>query len=372
VIDRREQVRLLSLGAGILLLVAAAVLIGLRGGNRPAATGTPAASHPASPSASPSPAGPTLRSLAAAHHLRIGSAANTSALQSDPAYRTVLQREFSSVTPEDAMKWAQVEPEPGSPDWTAADRIVALAQHNGQAVYGHALVWHTAVPQWLTTGGFAPTDLAALLRRHIQDEVSRYRGMVWAWDVVNEPLDASGKLQDSLWSRNLGAGYIADAFRWAHAADPDAELFLNEFGTESVNAKSNALFNLVSQLRTQGVPIGGVGFQLHWTTNPLPADFTANLRRFAALGVDVAITEADVRIALPATLTKLTAQASVYRQAIGACLAVPRCVSFTVWGFSDRYSWIPNLQPGSGAACLFDSEFHPKGAYAAVAETLAK
>ena len=126
------------------------------------------------------------------------------------------------------------------------------------------------------------------------------------------------------------------------------------------------------QLRAQGVPINGVGFQLHWTTSPLPADFSANLRRFAALGVDVAVTEADVRIVLPATLDKLNAQASVYRQAIAGCLAVPRCVSFTVWGFSDRYSWIPSLQQGTGDACLFDSELHPKGAYAAVVDTLAK
>jgi endo-1,4-beta-xylanase len=110
---------------------------------------------------------------------------------------------------------------------------------------------------------------------------------------------------------------------------------------------------------------------MHWTTGPLPDDVTANLRRFAALGVDVAVTELDVRIILPTTLEKLTAQAAAYRQAISSCLAVPRCVSFTVWGFSDRYSWIPGLQPGAGAACLFDSEFHPKGAYAAVAEALA-
>lgn len=371
-IERRQQVRLLGVGAGVLLVVAAAVLVGLRAAGRPSAAGTPASSccRP-SPSASPSPSAPTLRSLAAAHHLRIGTAANTAALASDPDYVAVLRREFTSVTPEDAMKWAQVEPTEGQYDWSAADRIVALAQRDGQQVYGHELVWYTALPSWLTAGTFAPADLSALLHKHIQDEVSRYRGKVWAWDVVNEPFNANGSLQDSVWSRGLGPGYIAQAFQWARAADPDAELFINDFGVEGINAKSNALYNLVRQLRAQGVPIGGVGFQVHWTTSPLPDDFAANLRRFAALGVDVAITEADVRIVLPATLDKLSAQASVYRQAIDACLAVPRCVSFTVWGFSDRYSWIPGLQPGTGAACLFDSEFHPKGAYAAVAEELA-
>jgi endo-1,4-beta-xylanase len=188
--------------------------------------------------------------------------------------------------------------------------------------------------------------------------------------VVNEAFNADGSLRDSIWLRVLGPDYIAQVFRWAHAVDPSATLFLNEFGIEDSNGKTEAVYALVQRLRAEGVPIGGVGFQLHWTADPLPGGFLPTLRRFAALGVQVAVTEADVRIALPVTFDKLAAQASVYRQAVSACLAVSRCVSFTVWGFTDRYSWIPEHNTEDGAACLFDKAYRPKGAYRAVLAAL--
>lgn len=311
---------------------------------------------------------PTLRSLARSRGIRVGSAASISALDDDARYAEVLRREFSSITPEDAMKWRNVEPVRGTYNWSQADRLVEFAQRNRQQVYGHALVWHSSLPDWLSQDTLTTAEAETLLGRHITDEVTRYKGKIWAWDVVNEPLDADGNLRNSVWLRTLGPDYVAKALRWARAADPVARLFINDYGIEGINAKSDALYRLVRKLRASGVPIDGVGFQTHWNTDPLPADFAKNLRRFADLGIEVAITEADVRIVRPASAESLAAQAAVYRQAAEACLSVPRCVSFTVWGFSDKYSWVPSAQPGTGEACLFSVDYRAKPAYDAVAE----
>ena len=374
--DRRSRARLVTAGTGALLLVSSVLMLAIHGTSATTAerprVGTGCAASGPSPAAGCSGGvpEPTLRSLARGRGLVIGSAASAEALAQDPQYATVLGSQFGAVTPEDAMKWSRVEPRPGQYDWAGADRVVDFARRNNQQVYGHALVWYTSLPGWLETGGRSDPEIAALMRQHITDEVARYRGKVWAWDVVNEPLGAGGKPRASLWSRALGPDYIAEAFRAAHAADPGAKLFLNEFGADGINAKSDALYKLVRRLLSEGVPIHGVGFQSHLNLEPAPAHRVDNLRRFTALGIDVAITEADVRIVGPSTPAKLKAQAEVYRQTIKTCLAVARCVSFTVWGFTDRYSWIPNVQADAGAACLYDAELVPKPAYAAVAGAL--
>jgi endo-1,4-beta-xylanase len=311
----------------------------------------------------------SLRTLAEPHQLRMGTAVDTNAL-ANPLYRDLLSRQFSAVTAEDVMKWTAVEPAQGVYNRAATDQLIAFAEASDQEVYGHTLVWHKQVPEWVSGGAFSDAQLADVLRRHIQDEVSYFRGNVWAWDVVNEPLVEDGSLRDSLWSQRLGPGYIADAFRWARAADPDVQLFINDFGIEGINAKSNALYDLVASLLAEDVPIDGVGFQVHWTLAPLPNTFVDNLRRFAALGVDVAITELDARMPEPATPEKLEQQAAVYAEAIDTCLAVDGCVSFTVWGFTDAHSWVPRFYPGMGAAAMFDADFRPKPAYEAVVDAL--
>lgn len=312
---------------------------------------------------------PPLRELADARRIRLGSAVNVDALR-DAEYREILGREFNAVTPETAMKWSMVEPRRGEYDRSAADELLAFAERHDQQVYGHTLVWHKQVPDWVTEGDYDDAQLRDVLRKHVQDEASYFRGRVWAWDVVNEALDEDGTLRDSLWARRLGPDYIADAFRWAEAADPDAKLFINDYGIEGINTKSDAMYALVGRLLAQGVPIDGVGFQVHWSLDPLPDTLQANLERFAALGVDVAITELDVRMPEPATEEQLKRQAELYAQVVGACLAVPRCVSVTVWGFSDAYSWVPSQYPGRGAAAIFDADHRPKPAYTAVAEML--
>ncbi len=292
----------------------------------------------------------------------VGSAVPASALANEPDYRAVLTREFDNFTPENEMKWGVVEPARGQYDWSGADAIVGYARQHGKTVRGHTLVWHSQLPDWV--GGLSAADLRTAVRQHIATEMTRYRGKIRAWDVVNEAFNDDGTRRASVFQQKLGDGYIADAFRSARAADSTAKLYINDYNTEGLNAKSDALYNLVRTLKRQGVPIDGVGFQTHLSIQyGFPDGMRANLARFAALGVDVAITEADVRIPLPADSAKLATQASYFKQAWDACQAVSRCVEFTTWGFTDRHSWVSGTFPGEGAACLFDTNLKPKPAY---------
>ncbi|MGH3387364.1 MAG: endo-1,4-beta-xylanase, partial [Actinomadura sp.] len=233
-----------------------------------------------------------LRELARKTGVQIGSAVDVTALANEADYRDVLNREFNAVTAENAMKWESVEPQRGVFDWSGADAVVANARRNHQTVRGHTLVWHNQLPAWLTEGVAAgtitSTELRGILRDHIRTEVGRYRGKVAYWDVVNEAFNEDGTLRQTIWLDQLGPGYIADAFRWAHQADPKAKLYYNDFNLESIGPKSDAALALVGQLRAQRVPIHGVGFQGHLAIQfGFPSDLADNFRRFAAAGMDV-------------------------------------------------------------------------------------
>ncbi|MFI6328424.1 endo-1,4-beta-xylanase [Micromonospora chersina] len=363
---RHTPLLAVTLAVSAVLLAVLVVVVAANGHGRsrgPSAAGSPTPSPPAA-----TPERDRLRDLMPSG-VRIGTAIDGRALSLDSTYRDVLAAEFDTVTAENAMKWRNLEPSEGVNTWVGADQLVDFAQRNRQSVYGHTLVWHNDVPQWVSPD-WSPERLRAVLRAHVTAVVSRYRDRVWAWDVVNEALDEDGSLRDTLWLRKLGPGYIADAFRWAHAADPGARLFINDYGTEMRTRKSDALLKLVRDLRAQGVPVDGVGFQAHLESDRPPAGLAANLRRFAALGVSVAITELDVRVKLPAGPEKLRQQAAVYRDVLAACLSLPACVSLTVWGFTDARSWIPNYHRGYGAACLLDERYRPKPAHAAMIELL--
>jgi endo-1,4-beta-xylanase len=301
----------------------------------------------------------------------LGTAVDMSALANDPTYARLTARLFDIVTPENVMKWETVEPQQGVTDFSQGDALVRFARANDQAVRGHTLVWHSQLPTWLTSGTFTPDQLRDILRRHIFEEAGHFRGRIYAWDVVNEAFNEDGTLRQTIWLNALGPGYIADAFRWAHQADPHAKLYYNDYNLESIGPKSDAALALVEQLKAQHVPIDGVGFQGHLGIQyPYPDTFGDNLKRFAAAGVDVAITEADVRMVLPVTPEKLATQATYFGNMGRSCAAVRRCVSFTLWGFTDKYSWVPGFFDGEGAATPFDEEFRPKPAWFALRDAL--
>jgi endo-1,4-beta-xylanase len=365
---RRSVIALTTGTLGVSLLVGGAAI------SRPAAAAPSASSAPAAAAARavPDPTNATLRQLARHTKLRIGTAVDMNALANDATYRELVAREFDSVTPENVMKWGPLEPVRGQINFGPADELVRFAKEHGQKVRGHTLVWHSQLPSWLTSGTWTAAELRAILRQHIFTVAGHFRGQIWAWDVVNEAVDDSGtKLRDTIFLRTLGPGYIADAFRWAHQADPKAILFYNDY-IEGINAKSTFVYNLLRDLRAQGVPVQGVGFQGHLSTDfPFPNDMLQNLRRFAALGLKTAVTEADVRQTLPSTPATVNAQAQGFSLMLQSCLLVRSCISYTLWGFTDKYNWVPGVFPGQGEATPFDVNFKPKPAYDTMRRDLA-
>ena len=197
----------------------------------------------------------------------------------------------------------------------------------------------------------------------------QFIGKIYAWDVVNEVIDdGSGKLRDSIFSRTFNSSFIEEAFRTAHAADPNAKLYINEYNLEAVDTKSDALYALVKELKGKGVPVHGVGLQGHFRENEIPSTFQDNLKRFADLGVDVAITELNIRYKLPGSADKKAKQAQDYSHAFSACMNVERCVGVTVWGFTDKYSNI--FDQGYGEQELWTADFQPKSSVDAVDKVL--
>ena len=312
-----------------------------------------------------------LRYLADKNGILIGTCVSSSHL-TDRDYVETLIREFSVVTTENELKFEIVHPSPNTYVFEPADRIISLAEANGMRVRGHTLVWHAQLPPWIVNGNFTKEEWKKVLREHILTVVGRYRGRIWAWDVVNEAVDDTGSLRDTVWLKNIGPEYIELAFRWAHEADPGALLFYNDYGIEEVNAKSDAVYRLIKELLKRNVPIHGVGFQMHVSLDnpPNPQKVAENIKRFTDLGLQVHITEMDVRIKLPATEDELIRQAQVYKEILEVCLNSKNCTAFVMWGFTDKYSWIPYAFPGYGAALIFDENYLPKPAYYALWETL--
>ena len=328
----------------------------------------------------------TLRSAAEHSGILIGTAIRTQRL-SELAYATTLAREFNMVEAEDAMKWEVVHPRKDSFDFSQADRVVAFAAGHNMKVRGHTLVWHRQLPAWLTNEKRSHDELTEILERHIKTVVGHYRGQVFAWDVVNEAFDevALGKLRSTIWYDQPGIGfarqgtaYIERCFHWAHEADPEALLFYNEAGAQAINPKSDAIYAMVRDFKHRGVPIDGVGFELHISgLHPDIASISQNMARFTALGIQVHITEMDVALQVDsngnATPQDLQRQAAIYRELASVCLRYPGCTAIQTWGFTDKYSWIGSHSGNrQGAALLFDSQYRPKLSYEALRDTLGR
>jgi len=342
----------------------------------------------ARPAGHQDPQSDSLRDLAAAIGLRVGSAIIPQDLNT-PAWAAVAASQFSVVTPGNEMKWQVVEPTQGNFDWSGADNLMAFAKANNQLVRGHTLCWHNQLPDWLTagvsSGTISSSQLRGLLQQHIYTEVGRYRGRIWQWDVCNEFItDANPQINpDNFWIANAGPGIIADAFRWARQADPHALLFYNDYnigGEDGTNAKADAAYALAQQLLDQHVPIDGIGIQGHLDTQYgwSPQRLQADIERYASLGLKVALTEVDVRTFVDGPTTQVPtdnlsqfAQPFEFSEMLKAVLAVPEAISFTVWGFTDADSWVPGFFTGEGYATIYDVNLNPKAAYFALQSDLA-
>lgn len=305
-----------------------------------------------------------LRDAAAVAGRMAGAALFSSGLGSDATYAAAAGRHFSYVTAEWEMKWDPIQKTQGVYDFSGGDRVVGFAEAHGLRMKGHALVWHGATPAWVES--LTPPELRIAVEDYIRTVAGHYRGHVYAWDVVNEAIDDSRPgLRSTVFSRGLGPDYVAEAFRLAREADPDAELVYNDYGGEGLNRKSNDVYELVRDLKARGL-VDGVGLQMHVSAaSPPPAtDVAANIRRLAALGLRVNISEMDVRVRDVAgdAAVKLARQRQVYRDLVAACVAEPRCEAVTFWGFTDAHSWIDGAF-GPDDPLLLDEQYRAKPAF---------
>ena len=329
----------------------------------------------------------TLRQAALASHRLIGTAIRANKLTN--ATYTATAREFNYLTPENEMKWDALERNPGQFTFQNADRIVQFAQANYIQVKGHTLVWHSQIPQWVRALTTRDEALAAL-ERHISEVVGHFKGKVHAWDVVNEaftdgnaprlrgsdPNDVNSANNangnngpDSPFRRLIGVDHIDRAFTLAHAADPDAVLFYNDFNTEGTSAKANAVFTMVQGMRQRGVPIDGVGLQMHINSTvdgQRSADqIRQNMKRLTDLGLQVVYSELDVSLCGTADIaTRRTQQKQRLSDVTKVCMDNPLCTAMTFWGMADSDSWRDSAcNGGRSEPLLFDTAYQHKDDY---------
>jgi len=333
---------------------------------------------------------------------RVGAALNENQFsERDSRGAALVATQFNTITPENALKWEHVHPQPGTYDFGPSDQYVAFGEKHGMFVIGHTLVWHSQTPRWVfqdATGKPVSRDtLLARMRDHIHSVVGRYKGRIKGWDVVNEALNEDGTLRRSPWLTIIGDDYIAKAFEYAHEADPAAELYYNDYSVENAAKRSGAV-QLITKLKAQGIPIVAIGLQGHDKMDwPTPAQQDSTIVALAKLGVKVNITELDVDV-LPSAVQGRTADVSAraeldpkvnpyvgglpdsVQQALAARYAALFQVFLahrdvidrvTFWGVGDGDSWLNNW-PVRGRVSyplLFDRHDNPKPAFDAVIGT---
>ena len=319
-------------------------------------------------------------------YFTIGVAVSPQALKTDEA--NLILNEFGSMTPENAMKMGPIHPREDWYNWAGADSIAAFAKRNNLKLRGHTLCWHNQTPRWLfidsVTGKQVTKEiLLQRLKDHITTVVKRYKGIIYAWDVVNEAISDKQDeyLRPSLWYQVCGEEFIAKAFQWAHEADPGALLFYNDYN-EINPVKREKIIRLINDLRSKGIPVHGVGLQGHWAVNePSREQLEKTLEDFSKLGLKLQITELDISVypkehnareAKPEDVdtsfstTKEQRQIEVYKMCFELFRKYRQHISaVTFWNISDRHSWLDNfpVRNRKDYPLLFDKNLKPKKAY---------
>lgn len=319
------------------------------------------------------------------NYFPIGVAISPRSLK-DSAERQIILEQFNSVTPENAMKMGPIHPQENTYNWKEADAIVDFAQAHHMRVRGHNLCWHTQTPNWIfhdKDGKLVSKEvLLSRLRDHINNVVGRYKGKIYAWDVVNEAVSDSNDqlLRNSLWYQICGEDFIFKAFEYAHEADPNAVLFYNDYGTENF-AKRERVYQLLKKMLDAGVPVKGVGLQAHWSIIDPSADaIITSIKKFSSLGLDVQITELDISVYTSKDKNPYDANFTPEReqQQIEQYAKVFKVfrdykqylTGVTFWNVSDKYSWLDNfpIRGRKNYPLLFDQNLRPKKAYQAVVQ----
>jgi len=309
----------------------------------------------------------------------------------NPGEVSLILGQFNSLTPENAMKMGPIHPEENRYNWKDADSIVAFAQVHGLKVRGHNLCWHEQTPKWLfrdSVGNLVTKDvLLKRLKDHITAVVNRYKGKIYAWDVVNEAIDDDSTkfLRNSLWYQICGDDFITKAFEYAHEADPNAVLFYNDYNTERPE-KRERVYRLLKQLVDAGVPINAVGIQAHWSVyEPEQKELVATIKRLASLGLKVQVTELDIsiypweknrRALRPGEKDDYTPdlekkQTEKYAEVFKIFRQYREVITgVTFWNISDRNTWLDNypVQGRKNYPLLFDQKLQPKKAWREVVD----
>jgi len=290
----------------------------------------------------------------------------------DEDYLTILEREFNYITPENSGKWGPLNSAPGEWDFTAYDFMVDYAEETGFSYKGHTLVWHSQAPDFIND--LTADELQQAIDAHITTTLSRYAGRIYAWDVVNEAIGDDAEYRDSVLYQKLGEDFIANAFYKARSIDSTAKLYYNDYNIAGINPKSNKVYEMLKELKEQGVPVDGIGFQMHLIASSAPGfdELVENFTRFAELGLRVNVSELDVRISdLPWDQpTNLAIQRQVFHRVASACLAVSACEGITAWGITDKYSWVDSTF-GEDDPLMWSDTYDIKPAYFGLADGFA-
>ena len=323
----------------------------------------------------------TLKGVSA---FKIGAAIDVYRLQTDSLYKNTLLNQHSSITIENAVKWQTVHPSQNSFDFSGGDYIADFCKANNKRLHGHCLIWYQANPDWLNI--FTGDSLAweNLFKTHIKTVVAHYKGKATSWDVVNEAFhDADGTLrvQDiragnnldggCIWAQHIGADYIARAFLYAHEADPDALLFYNEYGQEWNDAKTSSIINMVNDFKARGIPISGLGLQMHTDINASNDGIAKAIQKLATTGLLIHISELDVSVnqsndpALSYSTDLQKKQADKYAFIATQFKTLPKAQQYgiTTWNVGDKDSWIRNYLKHQDWPLLFDDNYAKKPCY---------
>lgn len=271
----------------------------------------------------------------------------------DTYYVAALQNisEFGMITPGNAMKWDATEPTQNTFTYTKGDAIISIADKMGAQVRCHTLLWHSQVPDWVES--FNKAAMLSALENHITEVMTHFGDSCYAWDVANEVMGDDATYRKSFWYNTTGMDYITTAFKTANSVKKSlglsTKLYYNDYNTNSVNAKSTAVMDMIQMLLLDAdIAIDGVGFQSHssYSNTSSTEDLVTNLERFTALGLDVAYTELDVKTSSSSpSEEEQEQQVAVYTNTVAACQQVEKCVGVTIWDFDDTYTWLDNSAP---------------------------
>jgi endo-1,4-beta-xylanase len=301
----------------------------------------------------------------------IGAAIKVKLLRNNPAYRNLIIKQFNSITAENAMKFNALHPARTVFRWNDADYIVNFAKENNIRVHAHTLIWSKFNPKWVTEFQGSQSDWEELLKSHVQSIVSHFKGKVASWDVVNEAFDDKGNYKSCIWLDKLGPAYIEKAFRYAHECDPDALLFYNDYGQEFGGKKLQAILNMATDFKRRGVPIDGLGLQMHTVLRMENSKIANTLKKVAAVGLMIHISELEVsvRYQKPASFllddNLALLQAQKYRAIFEAYNSIPKRQQFgvTTWNVADADSFRNGKIKNHDFPLLFDLNYKPKAAY---------